>query len=71
MSKPNKEVTVKEADVKAQKAKSKEACKEGLYEECLKLYRKETHSIQQLLAYARQLDQLGHLVSAKKDDKKK
>lgn len=59
MSKANKEVTVKEADQKAQNAKTKEAAAMGIMKEALKLYRKETHSIQQMLAFCRALDKLG------------
>lgn len=64
--KPTKEITVKEANEKAKDAKGEDACKKGVFEEAVKLYRNETHSIQQLLAYVRQLDNLGKL-PAKKD----
>ena len=56
--KANKETTVKEADVKAQDAKTKEHCLKGIYDEAMKLHKKQTHSIQQMLAYCRQLDKL-------------
>jgi hypothetical protein len=66
--KQNKEVTVKEANEKAAK-KSEADCKAGIMDEALKLYRKETHSVQQMLAYARQLDKMGKL--PKQDEDKK
>lgn len=56
--KANKEVTVKEADQKASEAKSKQACEQGILSEALRLYKKETHSIQQMLAYCRQMDSM-------------
>lgn len=55
MEKANKEVTVKEANEKAQKS-SEQCCVEGIIKEAVKLYRQQTHSVQQLLAYVRQLD---------------
>ncbi len=56
--KPTKEVTVKEADAKAQGAKTKQACEEGILAEALKLYNKETHSVQPMFAYCRQLKKI-------------
>lgn len=70
MSKANKETTVKEADAKAQKL-NEQKCKEGIFEEALKLYRKETHSVQQMLAYVRQLDKSGKLPEKKQDSSDK
>lgn len=54
MVKARKEKTVKEADAAAAEKKNAEACKEGILEEALALLSGETHSVQQLLAYARQ-----------------
>lgn len=56
--KSNKEVTVKEADAKAQNAKTREHCMKGILEEAMKLHNKKTHSIQQMMAYCRQLEKL-------------
>ena len=61
MSKPTKEVTVSEAEKKAAEAKSKQDCVDGILAEARKLESGETHSVQQLMAYVRQL---------KKSDKK-
>ena len=47
----HKEITVKEAKEKAALAKSKEQAEKGIKEEVKKLYKKQTHSIQQLLAH--------------------
>ena len=58
MSKSNKETTVKEADAKAQDAKSKEHCLKGIHEEAMNLLDNKTHSIQQMMAYCRQLRKL-------------
>ena len=55
---PNKEVTIKDADVKAQNAKTKEHCLKGIQDEAQRLYKNETHSIQQMMAYCRQLEKL-------------
>lgn len=60
----NKDTTVKDADSKAQKM-NEQKCKEGIFEEALKLYRQETHSVQQMLAYVRQLDKSGKLPEKK------
>lgn len=57
MSKPTKEVKVKDADEKAKKL-NKADCQKGIMDEAMKLYRGETHSIQQMMAYARQLVKL-------------
>jgi len=56
--KVNKEVTVKEADAKALDAKTVEHCMKGIYDEAMKLHKKETHSIQQMMAYCRQLEKI-------------
>ena len=56
--KSNKEVTVKEADEKAQDAKTIEHCMKGIYDEAMKLHKNETHSIQQMMAYYRQLEKI-------------
>ena len=61
----NAELSVSDADKKADK-KSEKDCIDGIMSEARKLYFKETHSIQQLLAFARQLDKHGYY--KKKED---
>lgn len=58
MPKATKETKVKEADKKAAQAKSKGDCEKAILAEAMKLESGETHSIQQMMAYCRQLKKL-------------
>ena len=55
MSKVTKETTVKEADKNAADAKNASDAREAIVKEAMKLHDKKEHSIQQMLAYCRQL----------------
>ncbi len=61
-----KEVTKKESDKKAQNVKSVDQLKALVWKEAKALYRKEQHSIVQLLAYMEQLDKQGALKEKEK-----
>ena len=56
--KATKEVSVKEADQKAAAAKSKADCEKGILDEAQKLFKSETHSIQQMMAYCKQMSKV-------------
>lgn len=56
MTAVRKETTKNEAEVKAATKKSIEDCKQGILDEAEKLASGDQHSIQQLLAYQRQLN---------------
>lgn len=58
MAKPTKETPISKANEKAAEKKNKDACREGILDEAMKLERGEQHSIQQMLAYVRQLKKL-------------
>lgn len=62
------EPKVSDAQKAAQNKKSEAACKEGIFQEAVKLYRKETPGVVQLLAYVEQLDKLGKLPKEKEDE---
>lgn len=66
--KVTKEVTAKEAAEKAAKA-NEHACKEGIFVEAHKLAHGKTHSVQQLIAYARQLEKMGKMPGVKPQGK--
>lgn len=53
-----KEITKNEAEAKAAKLKAAEECKQGILDEAEKLTSGEQHSLQQLMAYQRQLNKL-------------
>lgn len=55
MAKATKETTVKEADKKAEQAKNANDCKDAIVAEAKKIESGEEHSVQQMLAFVRQL----------------